>query len=141
MAKSMLKPPESIAIGLAEVAAVYMIYQSALPNHADIRSAPANNTDIESARKKAAYVSGAVLGFVYLLTRDLNSFLIGGVALGGIDLLTKHANGVNPKTGQLAPAAPGSSVTSASAAPDNSAAYPMPDYSDSSTELSYSSAG
>ena len=60
---AILKPPESIGIGLAEVAAVYMIYQTALPNHADIRSAPSNDSDIEASRKKAAWASGAVLGF------------------------------------------------------------------------------
>jgi hypothetical protein len=128
---AILKPPESITVGLAEAAAIYVIYGSALPNHADIRSAPAHNTDIEAARKKAAWTSAAVLGFVYLLTRDLNSFLLGGLALGGIDFLTKHANGVNPQTGKLATAS-GGSIASAPADPgDNSTAYPMPDYSDS----------
>lgn len=139
--KSVLKPPESVGVGLAEVAAVYMIYQTALPNHADIRSAPAHNTDIEAARKKAALASGAVLGFVYLLTRDLNSFLIGGLALGAIDLMTKHSNGVSPATGKLA-VAPGSSIAAAPVAgapTDNSAAYPMPDYTDASTDTAYAS--
>jgi len=138
--KSVLKPPESITVGLAEAAAIYVIYQSALPNHADIRSAPAHNTDIEAARKKAAWKSAAVLGFVFLISRDVNSFLLGGLALGGIDFLTKHANGVSPATGKLA-LAPGSSITAAPAAADNATAYPMPDYTDSSTELSYTSAG
>src|SRR6266568_4500768 len=100
--RSVLKPDGSVMAGLAEAAAVYVVYQSALPNHADIRSAPAHNTDIESARKAAAWKSAAVLGFVFLITRDLNSFLIGGLALGGIDYMTKHANGVNPGTGRLA---------------------------------------
>lgn len=128
--KSVLKPPESITVGLAEVAAVYVIYQSALPNHADIRSAPAHNTDIEAARKKAAWTSASVLGFVYLLTRDLNSFLIGGLALAGIDYLTKHSNGVNPATGRLSVGDPGSAVQSG--ADDGAGAFPLPDYADSS---------
>lgn len=134
---AILKPPESITVGLAEAAAIYVIYQSALPNHADIRSAPAHNTDIEAARKKAAWTSAAVLGFVYLISRDLNSFLLGGLALAGIDYLTKHANGTNPQTGKLA-TAPGSSVQQppdAAVAGDNSTAYPMADYTD--TSLSY----
>ena len=130
--KSVLKPPESITVGLAEAAAVYVIYQSALPNHADIRSAPAHNTDIEAARKKAAWKSAAVLGFVFLLSRDVNSFFIGGLALAGVDFLVKHSNGINPQTGKLS-AAPGSSI---SAADDNSTAYSLPDYADSSA-LSY----
>lgn len=133
--KSVLKPDSSVMVGLAEAAAVYVIYQSALPSHADIRSAPAHDTTIESARKAAAWKSAAVLGFVFLLTQDLNSFLIGGLALGGIDILTKHANGVNPSTGKLQPAA-GSAITSANgtqqdAQPDNSEAFPLADYTDS----------
>jgi hypothetical protein len=129
--KSVLKPDSSVMVGLAEAAAVYVIYQSALPSHADIRSAPQNNNDVEASRKAAAWKSGAVLGFVFLLTRDLNSFLIGGLALGGIDYMTKHANGVNPSTGKLAPA--GGSITTGAAPAGNAAAFPLPDYGDAST--------
>jgi len=127
--KSVLKPPESITVGLAEAAAVYVIYNSALPPHADIRTAPANNTDIESARKAAAWKSAAVLGFVFLLSRDINSFFIGGLALGGIDYMAKHSNGISPATGKLSAAAPGGAVQSAGTG--NASAYPMPDYTDS----------
>jgi hypothetical protein len=125
--KSVLKPDSSVMVGLAEAAAVYVIYQAALPNHADIRSAAPHNTDIESARKAAAWKSASVLGFVFLLTRDLNSFLIGGLALGGIDYMAKHANGINPATGKLAA---GSQITAPdSAAPaGNVTAFPLPDY-------------
>ena len=136
--KSVLKPDSSVMVGLAESAAVYVIYQSALPAHADIRSAPAHDQTIESARKAAAWKSAAVLGFVFLLTQDVNSFLIGGLALGGIDLMTKHANGVNPKNGKLA--APGGSITAPAQPqqePDNSEAYPLADYSDSDMTAGY----
>jgi hypothetical protein len=139
--KSVLKPDSSVMVGLAEAAAVYVIYQSALPSHADIRSAPAHDQTIESARKAAAWKSAAVLGFVFLLTQDLNSFLIGGLALAGIDLMTKHANGVNPATGQLQ--APGSTITAGTmgqqddSGADNAGAFPLEDYSDSSQVVSY----
>jgi hypothetical protein len=134
--KSVLKPPESITIGLAEAAAVYVIYQSALPNHADIASAPPHDAMIETARTKAAWKAAAVLGFVFLLTQDVNSFLIGGVALTGIDLMTKHSNGVNPATNKLA-AAPGSQITGA-ATEANDTAFPVADYADSpQPDLSY----
>jgi hypothetical protein len=131
--KSVLKPPEAVSIGLAEAAAVYVIYNSLLPNHADIAAAPAHDATIETARKKAAWTSAALLGFVFLITQDLNSFWIGGLALTGIDFVSKHANGTNPQTGKLQ-AAPGSAVTSGAAggaAPDNAEAFPMPDYADS----------
>lgn len=136
--KSVLKPDSSVTVGLAEAAAVYVIYQSALPSHADIRSAPPHDTTIDSARKAAAWKSAAVLGFVFLLTQDVNSFLIGGLALGGIDIMTKHANGVSPATGKLADA-PGSSITGAPMEPaaSNDTAFPLADYSDSSMDVQY----
>ena len=136
--KSVLKPPESITIGIAEAAAVYVIYQSAMPSHADIASAPPHDATIETARKKAAWKSAAILGFIFLLTQDVNSFLIGGVALTGIDLMTKHSNGVNPATNKLADA-PGSRITGMTE-PPNDVAFSMPDYADSTpADLSYSS--
>jgi hypothetical protein len=135
--KSVLKPPESITIGLAEAVAVYAIYQSALPSHADIASAPPHDSTIETARKKAAWKSAAILGFVFLLTQDVNSFLLGGLALAGIDIMTKHSNGTNPATGKLT-AAPGSSITGAGVEAPNEVAFPVADYADSpQPEMSY----
>lgn len=125
--KSVFKAPEnSITVGLAEAAAVYVIYQSALPNHADIRSADPHNTDVEASRKRAAWKAASILGLVFLITQDLNSFLIGGAALTGIDLMVKHANAVHPATGKMAGSAaqvPGDSV-------ELETATPLPDYSD-----------
>ena len=122
--KSMFKAPEgSITVGLAEAAAVYVIYQSALPNHSDIRIADAHNTDIEASRKRAAWKAASILGLVFLITQDLNSFLIGGAALAGIDLMVKHANAVHPGTGKMSgPTAPSSG--------ELDTATPLPDYSD-----------
>jgi hypothetical protein len=136
---SVLKPPEAVSIGLAEAAAVYVIYSSMLPNHADITSAPAHDATIEAGRKKAAWTSAALLGFVFLITQDLNSLWIGGLALTGIDLMTKHSNGVNPATGKLA-AAPGSSITGQAMEPagGNDTAFPLADYADpAQPDLSY----
>jgi hypothetical protein len=124
---SVLKAPDSqVTVGLAEAAAVYVIYQHALPNHSDIRSADAHNTDIEASRKRAAWMSAALIGLVFFMTQDINSALIGGAALAGADLMIKHANAVNPATGKM----------HANAAPDgNVGAFPLPDYgSDEHTE-------
>lgn len=120
---SVFKSPEgSITVGLAEAAAVYAIYQSALPAHADIRSADPHNNTVEAARKAAAWKSASVLGLVFLITHDLNSFLIGGLALGGIDYMAKHANAVHPATGKLSGPDP-SNV-------QNDVAFPLPSYAD-----------
>jgi hypothetical protein len=125
--KSMFKAPEgSITVGLAEAAAVYMIYQAALPNHTDIRAADPHNTDIEASRKRAAWKAASILGLVFLITQDLNSFLIGGAALAGIDLMTKHANAVHPSTGKISGNVQG--IQGGGAELDT--ATPMPDYAD-----------
>lgn len=121
---SVIKAPEgSIAIGLAEAAAVYAIYMSALPTHTDIRSADPHNVDVEGSRRAAAWKAAAILGMVFLITQDLNSFLIGGAALGGIDLMVKHANAVHPATGKLA--GPQEVIPA-----DNDVAFAIPDYAD-----------
>ncbi len=127
--KSVLKPESSITVGLAEAAAVYVIYQSALPSHADIRSADAHNGDIEASRKRAAWKAASILGLVFLITQDVNSFLIGGAALGGIDLMVKHANAVHPATGKMA----GSSASAdngVGGTVDLSTATPLADYAE-----------
>jgi len=130
MLKSLLKPENGVMAGLAEAGAVYVIYQSALPTHTDIRSADAHNTDVEASRKRAAWKSAAILGVVFLITQDVNAFLIGGAALGGIDLMVKHANAVTPSTGKMA----GTDVSST----DNVNAFPLPDYNDSNdSDLAY----
>src|SRR5260370_28719302 len=95
--KSIVKAPEgSITVGLAEAAAVYVIYQSALPNHSDIRSADPHNTDVEASRKRAAWQAASILGLVFLITQDLNSFLIGGAAVGRDALIVHHAHDDHP---------------------------------------------
>lgn len=119
-------PESSVVTGLAEAAAVYAIYNASLPPMADIRSADPHNTDVESLRRAAAWKSAAVLGLVFLLTHDLNSALIGGAALAGIDLMVKHSNGVNPTTGQLA------GRPAAGMPADNDVSMGLPDYTDTS---------
>lgn len=125
---SVFKAPEgSVTVGIAEAAAVYGIYNASIPNMTDIRSADPHNPDVESMRKAAAWKSFGLLSLVFLITQDMNSFLIGSAALAGIDLMAKHANGVNPGTGKLAgkPAAGDVSVD-----PN----FALPDYADTSDE-------
>lgn len=119
------KPEGGIYAGLAQGIAIYLIYQAALPSHADIRSAPPDNPDIEGARRGAAYKSAALLGVVFLLSRDLNAFIIGGTELFGIDYLAKHHNMINPNDQKFASVTGGGQ----NVAPSN--VYNMPDYSQS----------
>jgi len=63
--------------------------------------APPNNTDVEKARKGAAWKSAALITLVFLVARDLNSYIISGGALVGIDYMYKHHNAIEPTTGML----------------------------------------
>jgi hypothetical protein len=96
-----LKAEVSIPVGLATAAVVYAVFSNATPTIADIRSAPANNTDIASSERMATILSIAIVGGISLIARDANVFIIGGAATIGMALWTRHANGVNPATGKL----------------------------------------
>lgn len=132
--RSVFKNPDStIMAGLAEAGAVYVIYQSSLPNVADVRTVGAHNVDIEAARKAAAWKAAGVLGLVFLLTRDYRSFWIGGLSLAGIDLMYKHANAIDPDTKKLdgtpAPA------KSADGPITEASAYPLESYEMSDSDI------
>lgn len=98
---SRLQPDSATMVGLLTAAGVYLVYNSALPTLADVREAPPNNNTVESARKSAAWKSAALVGVVFLIARDLNSYVISGLALVGIDYMYKHHNAIEPTTGKL----------------------------------------
>lgn len=87
-------------VGLLSAVGVYLVYQNALPTLADIRTASPHNDDAERARKHAAWISAGLVGGVFLVSRDFNSFCISGATLVGLDYAHKHANAVNPTTGR-----------------------------------------
>jgi|SRR5215831_3362418 len=98
---SRLQPDSATSVGILTAVGVYLIYNNALPNTADVRLAPPNNSDVESARKAAAWKSAGLITLVFLVARDLNSYIISGGALVGIDYLYKHANAIQPTTGKF----------------------------------------
>lgn len=124
---SILKPDTSVMLGVANGALIASIYDKTIPSVAAVRVADSHDTDIEAARKHAAWASAGVLGFMYLLTRDRNSFLIGGLVLASVDLIVKHANGMNPTTGSL------DSNDSESIDPSLVNDYSLPDYQQDDT--------
>ena len=126
---SILQPPTSVLVGLANGALIVSIYDKTVPSVASVRVADPADNDIESARKHAAWASAGVLGFVFLLTRDRNSFLIGGLVLAGVDIMVKHANGFNPNTQSL------DSNDDESIDPSLVTDFAVPDYSDQSADM------
>lgn len=130
--KSILNPDTSVLLGVANGAVILGIYQGYLPSAASIRTADPHDSDIEGVRKGAAWTSAGFLAFMFLLTRDRNSFLIGGLTLAAVDLTIKHSNGLNPSTGKL-DAEHGESLYDE--ADDGQNNYPMPDYETADGEL------
>lgn len=120
MAFSKLQPDSATTVGLLTAAGVYLIYNNALPRVADIRTIESQNKDVDVSRRMAAYKSAALIGIVFLVARDLNSYIISGAALIGIDLMYRHADAVNPQTGKIA--------DSTNPAPTDLVYPPMPEY-------------
>jgi hypothetical protein len=121
---SRLRPDSATMVGLLTAAGVFLIYNNALPSAADIRAAMPDNAQVESERKKAAWESVGLIAVVFLVSRDLNSYMISGAALVGIDLMYKHSNAVHPNSNQV-------EASSSNSIAPTSEAYSMPDYQES----------
>jgi len=124
MLKSLLSGPgEGVTVGVLSAIAVGLIYNQALPSHADIRVGNPNDGDIESARRGAAVKSSALVALVSLVTRDLHTFIIGGATVAILDYSVKHHNAINPVGGKLdtggSDAGPGAMIYNL---PDNTSA-------------------
>lgn len=99
--KSILKPEHSVLGGLAVGALVIGIYGQSVPNTAVSRATNANDANIDSGRKKAAYLASAVVAGVALATHDLNIFILGSAIVVVMDWHIRHANSTAPDTGQV----------------------------------------
>lgn len=107
-------------VGVGAAFAAILIYQHFMPRIADIRTAEPFNTDIESSERAALFASSGFVLVTAGLTKSIEVFIIGGLAIVLIDFVTKHANAVHPDTGKMASAEPQAGGTSES--------FPMPDY-------------
>lgn len=123
MAFSRLQPDSATTVGILTAAGVYLIYQHALPNLTDIRASGPHDADVESARRVAAWQSAGLIALVFLVARDLNSYIISGAALVGIDYMVKHENATHPGTGKLDTGYGGSIMDA-----DSAQLHPLPDY-------------
>ena len=96
-----LRPDAASLVGLFTAGGIFLIYNNALPSAASIRASAQHDNDVEAARKKAAWVSLGLIGITFAVAREINSYLISGVALFGVDYMYKHENAVNPMTQKL----------------------------------------
>jgi hypothetical protein len=98
-----LKPEISLGVGLATATVVYGIYMNALPPVVDLRTTPANNEDVASTEKAAAWTAAAVVAGISLIAKDATVFIIGGGMIVALSWWNKHANMVNPEFGMAVP--------------------------------------
>jgi hypothetical protein len=93
----------SVGVGLGLTGLVYAIYNSTMPTISDVRSIEADNRDLQKSRRTATVLSAILVGGVGLITGDATAYVIGGVAIVGMDWLYRHADQVSPLTGTATP--------------------------------------
>lgn len=101
--KSILKPDQSVITALAVAGGVLAVYNANLPTMVEIHAAPAHNKAVEASQKKAMWTSTALVTGAYLLTRDTNVFVAGGLTFVAIEWLFRHANSVDPNSNKSVP--------------------------------------
>ena len=96
-----LKPEMSLAASLAVMALDFGIYQLNLPTTADVKSSAPHNQAIDSSRSAATWTAISACGALSILARDPNIFIFGGGFAVVLDFYFRHANAVEPTTGQV----------------------------------------
>lgn len=129
MASRLANIDSGTTVGLLTAAGVYLIYSNAVPSLADVRNAAPDDQDVERSRKTAAWISTALVAAVFVIAKDLNSYIISGASLVAIDYAYKHSNMIHPVSGKL------DVDRGISVAPGMSGAYPLPDYGDDTSDV------
>lgn len=93
-----LKPEISIMAALATGGVVYGIFQTSLPSVSDVRTVEAQNVDIESAERGAAWEAAAVVSAISLIAKDPAIFIVGGAMVVILAWKYRHADMVSPIT-------------------------------------------
>jgi len=110
--KSILKPDQSVMVGLAGAAVVYGFYQLNMPSMTEVHGAKAHNPSVSSSQKKAMWGGAATVGALFLLTKDATVFTLGGLMFLYEEWSFRHANSVNPSSGKVQPVGPSSQQAS-----------------------------
>lgn len=94
----------SIATALGTAALVGGIHAQFTPPQIDNRTTvpgTIDHADVNRTRRQATWLSAAFVGLVYLMTKDEATFIVGGVAVVGFDVLTRYNNEIFPGTGRI----------------------------------------
>lgn len=95
-----LSPEASIGTGLAVGGIAFTVFNMSLPPLTDVRAAEPENGDVFSAERTATWVATGIVAGVAAITGDATVFIIGGTVVVALAWLYRHANEVNPVSGQ-----------------------------------------
>lgn len=97
-----------------------VVFLHFLPPVSDVKAAQPFNQDIETSERTALMATTAFTLLVAGFARSIETFMIAGAVIVGVDFAYKHANAVVPGTSKMMPpAAQGLDVGTS---------HPMPDY-------------
>ena len=96
-----LKPEMSLAASLAVMALDFGIFQINMPTTADVKSSPPHNSALASSEKAATWTAISACAALSFLAKDPNIFIFGGGFAVVLSYYYKHANMVEPTTGQV----------------------------------------
>lgn len=103
---SLFKPNVAVGAGIGTIALAYTIYNSQVGPVAQAQATDAYDNNLETSRKKAAYMAVAVVAGVSLIAKDPTIFTMGGLAVLGLDWSYRHAIATHPATGQIVATSP-----------------------------------
>jgi hypothetical protein len=106
-----------VFLGIADL----LIFTHFMPPVADVKAGEQFDTIAESSEREALLAATALTLLVAGFARSMDSFIVGGAVLLGVDFAFKHAIAVHPQTGTMS--APGERQSGS----DN--VHPLPDYS------------
>jgi hypothetical protein len=102
---SILKPEGSVMAGIAVAGTVFATYNLSVGNISAVHMTSPNDASLESARKKAGYVSFILVSALLLITRDGNVGALGYASIVAMEATYRHSIMADPATGKIVPPA------------------------------------
>lgn len=96
-----LKPEMSLVVAAATGVLVYGIFVVELPSAADVHAATPYNAHVGGSITVAGWTAAAAVAGISLLAKDPTVFVVGGSLAAFLTWRYKHANSVNPATGEV----------------------------------------
>lgn len=108
----------AVQVGVLAGLANLLIFQHFMPTVTDVKASEQFNPLVESSERTALLVSVGATAIIATFVKSWDTFLIGGVVIVAVDFAYKHANAVNPTSGNMD--SPGQS--------SDGSVHPLPDY-------------